>query len=75
MFLRHHQRSAVHAETGLRLGAGTPGTHRRQPDLPEQLRSVSLRRALAQREVGTWVPDETRCLCGKGKEKILCLMK
>ena len=29
---------------------------------PEQLRSISLRRALAQREIGAWVLDEAHCL-------------
>ena len=29
---------------------------------PEQLRSVSLRRALTQREIGAWVLDEAHCL-------------
>ena len=29
---------------------------------PEQLRSVSLRRALEQREIGAWVLDEAHCL-------------
>ena len=29
---------------------------------PEQLRSVSLRRVLDQREIGSWVLDEAHCL-------------
>ena len=29
---------------------------------PEQLRSVSLRRALDQREISAWVLDEAHCL-------------
>ena len=35
---------------------------------PEQLRSVSLRRALEQREIGAWVLDEVHCLSGWGHD-------
>ena len=35
---------------------------------PEQLRSVSLRRALEQREVGAWVLDEAHCLSRWGHD-------
>ena len=35
---------------------------------PEQLRSVSLRRALEQREIGGWVMDEAHCLSKWGHD-------
>ncbi len=35
---------------------------------PEQLRSVSLRRALEQREIGAWVMDEAHCLSEWGHD-------
>ena len=35
---------------------------------PEQLRSVSLRRALQQREIGAWVLDEAHCLSKWGHD-------
>ena len=35
---------------------------------PEQLRSVSLRRALEQREIGAWVLDEAHCLSRWGHD-------
>ena len=33
---------------------------------PEQLRSISMRRALSQREIGAWVLDEAHCLSPLG---------
>ena len=35
---------------------------------PEQLRSVSLRRSLEQREIGAWVLDEAHCLSKWGHD-------